>query len=64
MSGIAHALGRVPEMMRHEFQRERLGRRPRQRLAGGGVRPDLQIGEIRRERPQAVLAHTFAREML
>jgi hypothetical protein len=49
-------------MMRHEFQRERLGRRPRQRLAGGG-RPSLQIGEVRRERSQAVLAHAFAREM-
>jgi hypothetical protein len=63
MSGIVHALGGVPEMMRHEFQRERLGRRPRQRLAGGGGRPSLQIGEVRRERSQAVLAHAFAREM-
>ena len=63
MSRITCAVG-VREMMRHEFQRERLGRRLRQRLVGSGVRPGLQIGEIRRERPQVVLAHTFAREML
>jgi hypothetical protein len=41
MSEVAHPLRRIPKMMRHEFQRERLRRRPRQRLAGGGVRPDL-----------------------
>jgi len=40
MSEVAHPLRRIPKMMRHEFQRERLRRRPRQRLAGGGVRPD------------------------
>jgi hypothetical protein len=51
-------------MMRHEFQRQRLGRRQRQRLPGGAVRPSLQVGEIRREHPQAVLAHAFASEML
>jgi hypothetical protein len=60
MSGIARVLGGVPEMMRHEFQRERLARRSRHRLAGGSVRPS----KVRRERPQAVLAHAFAREML
>jgi hypothetical protein len=41
MSEVTHPLRRIPKMMRHEFQRERLRRRPRQRLAGGGVRPDL-----------------------
>jgi hypothetical protein len=64
MSSIAHALGRVSEMMRHEFQRERLGRRPWQGLADGGLRSGLQIREVRRERPQAILAHAFASEML
>ena len=38
-AGIVHALGGIPEMMRHEFQRERLGRRPRQRLARGARPP-------------------------
>jgi hypothetical protein len=50
--------------MRHESQRERLGPRPWQRPAGRGVRLSLQIGEVRRERPQAILAHAFVSEML
>ena len=38
---VAPPLRRVPKMMRHEFQRKRLRRRPRQRLTGSGVRPGL-----------------------
>jgi hypothetical protein len=64
MFGIARALRLIPEMMRHEFQRQRLARRPRQRLARDGNCPSLQIGEIRREGPQAIFTHAFAREVL
>ena len=55
--------GRVPQMLRHEFQRQRLGRRPGQGGPGRSQRPGLEIGEIGGERPQAVLAHPFLGEM-
>ena len=51
-------------MVRDEFQCERFRRRPGQRLAGRGGRPAFEIGQIRRQRPQAVLAHALAREVL
>jgi len=41
-------------MMRHEFQCQRLGRRPGQG-AGRRQHPGLEIGEIGGERPKAVL---------
>ena len=50
-------------MLRHEFQRQRLGRRPGQGGSGRRQRPGLEIGEIGGERPQAVLAHPFLGEM-
>ena len=50
--------------MRHEFQRQRLGRRPGQGGPGRRQRPGLEIGEIGGERPKAVLAHPFLGEML
>ena len=51
-------------MLRHEFQRQRLGRRPGQGGSGRRQHPGLEIGEIGGERPQAVLAHPFLGEML
>jgi hypothetical protein len=48
MSGVDLALRRIPEIMRHESQRERLGPRPWQRPAGRDVRLSLQIDEVRR----------------
>ncbi len=54
---------RIPEMMRDEFQRQGLGRRPGQGASGRGQRPGLEIGEIGGERAQAVLAHAFPRQM-
>ena len=54
---------RVPQMLRDEFQRQRLGRRPGQGGAGRRQRPGLEIGEIGGERPQAVLPHPFLGEM-
>ena len=50
-------------MMRHEFQRQRLRRRPGQGGSGRRQRPGLEIGEIGGERPQAVLAHSLLGEM-
>jgi hypothetical protein len=48
LSGVDLALRRIPEIMRHESQRERLGPRPWQRPAGRDVRLSLQIDEVRR----------------
>ena len=56
--------GRVPQMLRHKFQRQRLGGRPGQGGSGRRQRPGLEIGEIGGERPKAVLAHPFLGEML
>jgi hypothetical protein len=54
---------RIEEVMRDEFQRQRLGRRPGQGASGRDQRPGLEIGEIGGERAQAVLAHAFPRQM-
>ena len=51
-------------MLRDEFQRQRLGRRPGQGRPVDASRPGLEIGEIGGERPKAVLAHAFLGEML
>ena len=51
-------------MLRHEFQRQRLGGRPGQGASGRRQRPGLEIGEIGGERPKAVLPHPFLGEML
>ena len=51
-------------MMRHEFQRQRLGRRPGQGGSGRRQHPGLEIGEIGGEGPKTVLAHPFLGEML
>ena len=56
--------GRVPQMLRHEFQRQRFGGRPGQGAAGRRQRPGLEIGEIGGERPKAVLPHPFLGQML
>ena len=55
--------GRVPQMLRHKFQRQRLGRRPGQGASGRSQRPGLEIGKIGGERPKAVLPHPFLGEM-
>lgn len=64
MLGVGLAPGRVPQMMRHEFQGEAFRGRPRQRHAGRGLAPDFEIGEIRGQRAQRILACALAREML
>ena len=56
--------GRVPQMLRHEFQGQRLGGRPGQGGSGRRQRPGLEIGEIGGEGPKTVLAHPFLGEML
>ena len=51
-------------MMRYKFQRQAFRGRPRQRRAGRGLGPGLEIGQIGRQRAQRILAHALAREML
>ena len=63
MAGVGLALGRVPEMMRDEFQRQRFGRRPGQGASGRGQRPGLEIGEIGGERRRLFSPMPSSRQM-
>ena len=64
MAVVGLALRRIPEVVRDEFERQRLGGRPGQGHAGGGDRPGLEIGEVGGERAQGVLAHALASQVL
>ncbi len=46
-------------MVRNEFEQQRLGRRPGQRLLCCRERPSLQIGKVRSQRPKGICAHTL-----
>lgn len=60
---IGLAALRVPEVMRDEFQKQRLGRRPGQGASGGGHAPGFEIGEIRGEGAKGIVAHALVDQM-
>jgi hypothetical protein len=61
--GIGFAPGRVPEVVRYKLQRQAFRGRPGQGAAGRGRSPGFEVGKVRRQRPQRILAHACLGKM-